>query len=225
MKIVRVIAAILALTGLVLIAFGIGGYRSQVKFLDNASDAAGEVTKVTRHTRTSGSGKHRTTTYYTFDVKFRTPRGETIERPAMETSSSPRFLEGEKVQILFSREDPREFTIDDFAMLWADVVVLFVAGASLLAAGSAAFWIAGGKSARKVRNEAKLAELSRAWREGRLTRDSEFQGLLIAFALAGFPLLGGAILFALFADWVVQAIVGSILAFIAFQVLRARRRR
>ena len=225
MKVVRVVAAILALTGLALLAFGVGGYRSQKEFLDNASEAAGEVTKVTRHTRSSRIGsKPSTTTYYSFDVRFRTPRGDAIEQAAMETSSSPRFFAGEKVNVVFSRADPRKFNIDDFAMLWADVVVLLVAGASLFAAGSAAFWIAGGKSARKVRTEAKLGEIARAWREGRLTRDSEFQGLLVAFALAGFPVLGGAILFALFADVVVQVIVGAILAFIAFQVLRARRR-
>jgi NhaP-type Na+/H+ or K+/H+ antiporter len=132
---------------------------------------------------------------------------------------------GEKVALLYARDDPRLVNIDDFAMLWADVVVVFIVAAVLLASGGTAFWIAGGRPAgRRGRFEASLPEMQRAWRESRLTRDSEFQPVLIGFALAGFPVLGAAIAFVLFAPGVVQVIVVAILAWIALRVIRDKRR-
>ena len=221
MRVIRAISAILALAGLLTLGFALERYRTQARFVENADAAIGEVTQLTR--RSSTGVRNRTSTYYTFRVAFRTPGGESVEEEAMESSTSPRFSEGEKVPVLFARVRPRDFNIDEFAMLWADVVVLFIIGGSLLGAGSSAFWIAGGRSQRKARTEANLAEVARAWREGRLTRDSEFQGLLVGFALAGFPLLGATLLFVLFAPWPVQLIVGAILAYIAIQVIRDRR--
>lgn len=221
MKIVKIISAILVVAGMVMIAFARHNYRVQVRFMDDAIAATGEVTAQTRQ---SSSGlRGRTSTWYTFRVRFRTATGEVVEGEAMATSTSPRFAEGQQVPVLYFRSAPQEFNIDDFAMLWADAVVLGTIGVSFLGAGLTAFWTAGGNPRRKGRTEASLPELIRAWREGRLTRNSEFQPLLIAFAFVGFPLAGGTILFVLFAPGVVQIAVATILVWIAFSVARGRR--
>ena len=127
--------------------------------------------------------------------------------------------------VLYNRIRPQDFNIDDFAMMWADVVVLATMAGAFLGAGLMAFWIAGGQPKLQGRREARLSEVIRAWRKGRLTRNSQFQPLLIAFAFAGFAILGGTIVFVLFAPGVVQFIVAAILAWMAFQVIRQKRRK
>ncbi len=223
MKIVRAICAILAIAGLAIVTLALQDYRARSRFAAEAAQANGEITEVTRHL-SSGMRKGNTT-YYRFRVRFSSANGEPVEAHAMETSSSPRFAVGEKVPLLYARANPREVNIDDFAMLWADVVVLLIVAAVLLVAGGTAYWIAGGHGGRRAgRTQASLTEMARAWREGRLTRDSEFQPLLVAFAFVVPALLGGIIAFALFAPGVVRAIVAAILAWVAIRVVRDKRR-
>jgi hypothetical protein len=221
LKIVRIISAVFIVLGLATLAAAISEYRERAAFADNASAVTGEVTKLTQRTR---SGRKGTSTYYTFTVRFVTPRGDTVEAEAMDSSSSPLYAEGERVPILFSRTKFSDFTFDHFTMLWGDAVMFAVVAGGFLGAGVSAFWIAGGRRRSEARSEATLPEIVRAWRQGRLTRDSEFQGLLVAFAFAGFFLLTGTILFVLFAPWLVQAIVAGILVVIAFKAVRARRK-
>jgi hypothetical protein len=201
--------------------FGIAEFHRQSQFVADAERADGEVTKVTRMTRTAI--RHGTSTHYAYQVRFRTSAGTAIDENAAETSSSPRFIEGEKVGVLYLRERPREFQVDTFEMLWANTVVLLTIAGVFLGAGATAFYIAGGKSTRRGRSAATLPEVARAWSEGRLTRDSEYQGLLIAFAFAGFPIAGGILVFILFAPGIVQVIIGGMLLWIAIQVFRQRR--
>lgn len=203
-------------------ALAITAYRAQVGFLADTLATTGEVVSLSRH---SGTGlRGRTATWYSFRVRFRTITGDVAEGEARETASSPRFAVGETVAVLYSRDRPQDFNIDDFAMLWADVVVFATVAGTFLGAGLSAYWVASGRPKTAGRTEARLPEVVRAWREGRLTRHSEFQPLLIAFAFAGFPILGGTIVFVLFAPGVVQVIVAAILAWIAFQVIRQKRR-
>ena len=208
--------------GLAPLFFAIDHYRTQVRFLGAAQRTLGKVISQSRH---SGSGlRGHTATWYSFRLSFQTAAGQVVEGDAMQTSSSPRFGEGQEVPVLYNPIRPQDFNIDDFAMLWADVVVLATVAGTLMGAGLSAFWISGGQPKRQGRSEARLSEVTRAWREGRLTRNSEFQPLLIAFAFAGFPVLGGTLLFVLFAPRVVQLIVAAILAWTAFQVVRRKRR-
>lgn len=223
MKILRIISAVLMLVGLGALAAALSSYRTQAQFIDDASTATGEVTKVVTLTSHSRKGS---STYYAFEVRFMTPRGDTVQGRAMQTSSSPDFAEGERVPVLFSRDKPSVFTIETFGMLWVSTVVPLVIGACLLGAGAAAFWIAGGRPpGGRVRYESNLREMARAWREGRLTRDSAFQPLLIAFTFVGFGLGGAVLLFLLFVNPVVQAIVGALLALVMFRAIMANRRK
>jgi len=218
--IVRVIAALLALAGLAFLATGWVDWRDRSYFFADAVEAAGEVTEVPqRHT----TGYRRSSTYYAFRVRFPTADGRVIQEEAMDSSSSPRFSPGDKVVVRYSRERPEWFRIDQFALSWGDVVIELAAGLGLVAAGLSAFWIAGGSSPRGVKMEARLPEIARAWREGRLTRDSPYQALLVAFAFVFFPLLAAVIAFLLLAPPVLQLLLGIALAAIAFGVARKRR--
>lgn len=224
MKIVRALCAILILAGLGMLLLALHGYRDQSRFVADAATASGEVVEVMQ--RVSSGIRGKTSTHYAYRVRFRTASGETVDADAMEISSSPHFIVGEQVALLHERANPRRVTFDHFAMLWADIVVQFIVAAVLLGSGGTAFWVAGGRrTGRPGRFEATLPEMRRAWREGRLTRDSEYQPLLIACAFVGFPLLGGLLAFLLFAPGVVQVSVGAILLGIAIQVIRDKRRR
>ena len=219
MVIVRIIAASLALCGLMVLGFAVVDWRGRAQFVAEAIETTGEVTGVREVVR---SGRRFSSTAYAFHVKFDSRRGP-IEREAMDTSSSPRLAVGEKVRVWYSDTNPEWFRIDHFALLWGSVVILLAIGGSMFASGLAAFYIAGGRSPRGVKMEARLPEIARAWREGRLTRNSPYQALLIAFALVVFPLLGAAIAFLLLAPLVLQIIVGGALAWIAFLAVRRRR--
>ena len=117
----------------------------------------------------------------------------------MTTLSSPFHSEGDKVEVLFSRDDPRKFVIDTFRMVWGDFAVLLAIGAGFLGAGVAP--MVASFSRGRARAEIRIA-----------------LGIVIPLVLAG------ATLFALFAPWPVQVIVGGALVYIAFHAVRARRR-
>ena len=221
MQVVRFIAGGLALCGLMVFTFAFLEWRDRTQFLREAIETTGEVVEA-REFRTAG--RKFSSTAYAFVVRFASNKG-TIERDALDTSSSPRLSPGEKVRVWYSSTSPEHFRVDHFALMWGGVVVGLAIAFGLLGAGATAFWIAGGKSPRGVKMEAKLPEMARAWREGRLTRNSEYQALLIAFAFVGFPLLALAVSFLLLAPLVLQLIVGGALAWIAFRAIRARRRR
>jgi hypothetical protein len=219
MVIVRIIAASLALCGLMVLSFAFLEWKDRTRFLAEAIETTGEVTAVRQFVR---SGRKFSSTAYAFHVRFDSRRGP-IERDALDTSSSPRLAVGEKVRIWYSDMNPEWFRIDHFALMWGGLVILLAIGGSFFASGLAAFWIAGGRSPRGVKMEARLPEIARAWREGRLARNSPYQALLIAFAFVVFPLLGAAIAFLLLAPLVLQIIVGGALAWIAFLAVRRRR--
>ncbi len=222
MKIVRVICVILVVAGLAAFAFALQSYRMQARAIDDARSAIGEVTALTRHSGPDLRG--RTATWYAFRVRFVAATGQLVEGDARRTASAPRFAVGQSVPVLYSGAHPSDFDIADFAMLWADVIVLFTIAGAMLATGCTAYWLAGGPKHPAGRTQAKLTEVVRAWREGRLRRNSEFQPLLVALAFVGFPLLGGVVIFVLFAPAVVQGIVLVILAVTAFQAIRRGRR-
>ena len=219
MVVVRIIAASLALCGSMVLGFAVVEWRGQSRFLAEAIETTGEVTDVRQFIT---SGRKFSSTAYAFHVKFESRRGP-IERAALDTSSSPRLAVGDKVRVWYSDVNPEWFRIDNFALLWGGVVFLFALGGSFFASGVAAFWIAGGRSPRGVKMEARLPEIARAWREGRLTRNSPYQALLIAFAFVAFPLLGAAIAFLLLAPLVLQVIVGLLLTAIIVGAIRKRR--
>ena len=195
MKIVRLVAALIFLAGLGMLALAVIEWRETRAFLADSLAAEGEVTEQQRRV---GSTRKGTSTYYAFRVRFRTSAGSVIEEFALETSSSPYFSQGQKVPVLYARDDPQHFNIDDFTMLWADTVTLFTISGALLASGGGAFWVARG---RKVRAE------------------------VVAVAFVVPVLLGGAILLLVLANGVVLAIVGAILAWIAIGVIRKKRAR
>jgi hypothetical protein len=217
---VRIVAASLALCGLMVLTFAFLEWRERTRFLAEALEATGEVVAVRQF---ATSGRKFSSTAYAFDVKYDSRRGS-VQRASVDTSSSPRLAVGEKVRVWYSDVNPEIFRIDHFALMWGGLVILLALGGSFLGAGLTAFWIAGGRSPRGVKMEARLPEMARAWREGRLTRDSPYQALLVAFAFVGFPLLGAAIAFVLLAPGVLLVLVGGALAVIAFLAVRRRRR-
>ena len=222
MKVIRVISALIALAGLAVLAFGIREWRETWGFLELSEPSRGEVTAVDQHRGTPGR-KGIAPTFYSYKVRFKARDGSTIEEQALTTSSMPRFSVGESLGVRHFSPEPQLFMIDHFAMLWGDSVMLLAMGLSLLLSGATGFWIAGGRSERRVRNEAKLGEMAAAWRAGRLTRNSEYQGLLVAFAYVGFPLLAVAVLFVLIGHPVTQVLVGAFLVWIVFSVIRRAR--
>ena len=222
MKAVQVVSVTIALAGILLIGLSVPRFTRQMDFIDAASTTRGEITEVAR--RTGRSFRMGWITNYLYKVRFQTDGGETVEVFSPEGQSTPEYEVGDVVTILYAPDDPRQAAIDAFALLWFDVGVLMVFGGCFLWAGLCGIRIAAGRGTCS-RTEFKLSEIRQAFRDGRLTRDSEYQGFLVAITFVGFGILAPTVSVVLFGSTTLRIVLGGILLVVVAQIVNRRRRR
>jgi hypothetical protein len=208
--VIKVISVIFVLAGLALLGFGVPEYARTRDFIEKASPAQGTITEVIPRTTRSRKGTASTSYYYR--VTYATGYGAAIEFVNGEETASPEFRPGETVPVLFDPGEPSKAAIDSFALLWFDCALLNVLGGFFLATGLCNLWITA-VPARGIRNEATLRELKEALLSGKLTRQSRYQGLMVAFTFAGFAFLGAAIMVVFFSSTTARAVIGALAAY------------
>jgi len=222
MIVIKILSVIALLVGVILLVAGISAYSERQAFLARAQPASGVIIGIERET-SSMSGRTFTSFYYR--VRYATQRGDSLEFRTAEGSSSPEYSISETVPILYAPDNPQQAVINTFGFLWGSTGVLLIVGGSLLGIGGCNLWITAVPARKKIRTIATLPELFAAYRAGRLTRDSEYQGLLVAFTIVGFGLLAISTSLLLFAPLVLKLLIATLLTIIAFQIARSSRTR
>ena len=225
MIVIRVISSIFILAGIALLIFSASALRYRKDFIDRASPTRGTITEVIRKRPSTMIGSRSSfAIQYHYKVKYETGRGESIEFVNSDWQGSPEYQVGQEVSILYHPDDPGKAAINSFSLIWFNSGFLGVLGACLLGAGACNLWITA-LPAKGFRNEVSLRELKEAFRGGGLTRDSEYQGLLVALSFVGFALLGVTIMSLLFASATVKFILAALMLYTLIQAARGRRRR
>lgn len=218
--VIRVLSIIFILVGAILLWLDLSAYRSKQEFIKTAVPTEGEVVETIR--RQISTRKGSTTKYY-YRVRYAVGQEQSIEAVLEQGTSSPEYKVGERVPILYEPDHPRLAAINVFSMLWFNVALLAAFGGYFLAVGLCNLWITA-KKAPRIRTEVSLRELKSALRSGRLTRGSEYQGLLIAFTFVGFALLDAAIMLMFFSSTTTKVILGALLLFAVVRMLWGRKR-
>ena len=208
--VIKVLSLVFVLAGLALLGFGVPEYARTRDFIETARPAQGTVTEVIPRTTRSRKGTASTSYYYR--VTYATDYGATIEFVNDEETASPEFRAGETVPVLFNPGEPGKAAIDSFALLWFDCALLIVLGGFFLGTGLCNLWVTA-VPARGIRNEATLRELKEALLSGKLTRQSPYQGLMVAFTFAGFAFLGVAIMVVFFSSITAKIVIGALVAY------------
>jgi hypothetical protein len=146
---------ILLVIGLVLLAGAGFAARAIRAFVDAAGRAEGTVIGLVESESTDSDGRrHRT---YHPAVEFRLPSGE-VRRFTSDAGASPPDHEiGERVTVLYEREDPEDARLPGTFALWGIAIIPAVFGAVL---GVPGFAIVAVRAARK-RREARLRRRGR----------------------------------------------------------------
>ena len=222
MIVIRILSLIFVLTGVVLLIFSFSAFKYRKDFISRASLTHGSVTEVIRRRHSSTMRGSSLAVSHYYKVRYDTDRGQSIEFVNSESHGSPEYKVGEEVPVLYHPDDPSRAAINSFALLWFNFGLLSVLGVCFLGAGLCNLWITA-SPARGFRNEVTLRELREAFRQGKLTRGSEYQGLLVAFSFVGFAFFGVAIMVLLFASSTIKFIVAVLMLYMLVQVVRGRR--
>lgn len=119
---------ILLFIGLGLLAGAVFWQQSTQSFIGKAARAEGTVTDLVR-SRSSDS------TTYKPVVQFTSDRGERIEFISSVGSNPPSYAKGEKVEVLYLADNPRDAKINGFFSLWGGPLIVGGIGLALLLAG------------------------------------------------------------------------------------------
>lgn len=103
--------------------------RSTYLFLEEAIKTEGTVVKLVRH-RSNDS------TIYRPVIQFTSQNEQVIEFTASVGSNPPSYSEGEKVEVLYHPENPKNAKINGLFSLWGASVILGVLGGAFFAIGS-----------------------------------------------------------------------------------------
>jgi hypothetical protein len=218
--VIKVLSIIFILAGTLLLIFAFSAYRSKSAFITTASPADGVVVETIRRSVSSRTGPH---TKYYYKIRYETAAAGSVEAIPDEGHNSPDYKVGDRVQILYDPANRKHIAINTFSMLWFNVALLGVLGGYLLAVGLCNLWITA-RPVPHIRTEVKLRELGAALRDGKLKRDSEYQGLLVAFSFVGFAFLAVAVL-AMFFSTTTKIILGSLLLYAFGRVLWGRKKK
>jgi hypothetical protein len=137
--------------------------------------------------------------------------------------NSPDYAVGQVVPILYTGDIPRQAAINDFSVLWSSFGLLGILGGCLLGSGACNVWITAVPARTRIRTMVTVRELKEAFRAGRLTRGSEYQGLLVAFSFVGFALVGVILAVVVFASSTLKVIIAVLVLYVVAQIVRGRR--
>jgi hypothetical protein len=116
-KVLKLVALVTMLPGLVLLMVCVLTYQSARSFVDEAQNTTGTVVDLSERSDSDGD-----TMYYPVFV-FRDAKGEEHRIHSSVGSSPPAHQEGEEVTVLYLPDDPTEAKIEGFFSLWLWPVV------------------------------------------------------------------------------------------------------
>lgn len=128
----KILFLIFLLLGLGLLAGSTYWYFNTKSFLSTASVAKGVVTELSR-VRSDGSDTYKP------HVRFKTKNNKQIEFISNSSSNPPAYDVGEKVDVFYDLNEPKNAKIDGFFSLWGGPFILFVIGFIFSIVGGASF--------------------------------------------------------------------------------------
>lgn len=116
------------LLGIALLLVGISLLSKSKRIINNGISVEAQVINV----KVNRIGKN---TYYTPEIRFTTLKGETANAKLDKTSKSPAYSSGDKVGIIYSKDDPNEILVDSFFNKYGFPTIFIVVGAISLLIG------------------------------------------------------------------------------------------
>ncbi|MGE5614980.1 MAG: DUF3592 domain-containing protein [Bacillota bacterium] len=116
------------LLGIALLLAGIGLLSRTNRIINNGISVEAQVTNV----KVSRSGKN---TYYTPEIRFATSEGKTVNTTLNKTTGSPAYSVGDKVRIIYSKDNPNDILVDSFFNKYGFPVIFIMAGFIVLIVG------------------------------------------------------------------------------------------
>jgi hypothetical protein len=150
--------------------------------------------------------------------------GKQKEFVSDKSHSTAEYQTGDAVPVLY-RADPKRAEINTISLLWFNFGLLTVLGFCFAACGATNLWITELPPQQGLTSSANLRDLKEAYRSGRLTRNSEYQGLLVAFSFIGFGLLGTAVMIFVFAGTFIKILVAILAIYMLMRIMFDRRKR
>jgi len=116
------------LLGIAFLLIGISVLSRSKRIINNGISVEAQVVNV----KVSRMSKK---TYYEPEIGFTSLNGETIHAKLGKTSGSPAYSAGDKVKIIYSKDNPNEIIVDSFFSKYGFPVIFIAAGALLLLIG------------------------------------------------------------------------------------------
>lgn len=223
MRVIRIISFVFIAAGIILLLFGYREYKAKKTFTNQAQAMTGKVTEVIKRTRSGSKGS--TTTVYHYRVAYQTNDGRQLEFISDKSHSSPEYRIGDSVPVLYLADHPERAEINTISLLWFQFGLLTVLGFCLAGCGACNLWITELPPQQGMRSEANLRDLKEAYRSGKLTRNSEYQGLLVGFSFVGFALFGLAVMIIVFAGTFTKVLISTLLLIMFIRIMWDRRKR
>jgi hypothetical protein len=219
MKIIRIISFVFVAAGILLLVFGYREYKLKKAFTNQAQATTGKVTEVIK--RLQRGSKGHTSTEYHYRVEYQTESTKK-EFVSDKSHSTAEYQIGDSVAVLYMSNTERA-EINTISLLWFNFGLLTVLGFCFAACGATNLWITELPPQQGLTSSANLRELKEAYRSGRLTRNSKYQGLLVALSFVGFGLLAFVIMIFVFAGIFVKILVVILAIYMFFRISFARR--
>ncbi|HEY7160295.1 MAG TPA: DUF3592 domain-containing protein, partial [Acidobacteriota bacterium] len=210
MKVIRIISFVFVSVGILLLVLGYREYKFKKAFINQAQATTGKVTEVIKHTRRGSKGH--TSTEYHYRVVYQADSTQK-EFVSDKSHSTAEYQIGDVVPVLY-HSDRAE--INTISLLWFNFGLLTVLGFCLAGCGAMNLWITELPPQQGIATSANLRDLKEAYRNGRLTRNSEYQGLLVAFSFFGFAVLGFVIMIFVFAGTFIKILVAILAIYMFF---------
>jgi hypothetical protein len=222
MKVIRIISFVFVGAGILLLIFGYREYKLKKAFTNQAQATTGKVTEVIKRVRSGSKGSK--STEYHYRVVYQAVDGTQKGFVSDKSHSSPEYQIGDAVPVLYLA-DPERAEINTISLLWFNFGLLSVLGFCLAACGATNLWITELPPQQGLTSSVNLRDLKEAYRSGRLTRNSEYQGLLVGFSFFGFAFLAFVVMIFVFAGTFVKVLIGILSLYMFIRIMFDRRKR
>jgi uncharacterized protein DUF3592 len=221
MKVIRSISLVFVAAGILLLVFGYREYKLKKTFTNRAQATTGKVTEVIKRIR-HGTKGHSSTAYH-YRVSYQVD-GQQKEFVSDKSHSTAEYQIGDSVPILYL-SNPERAEINTISLLWFNFGLLTVLGFCFAACGATNLWITELPPEQGLTTSANLRDLKEAYRTGKLTRNSEYQGLLVAFSFVGFALVALSIMIFVFGGTFIKILVAILAIYMFIRILFSRRKK
>jgi hypothetical protein len=221
MKIIRIISFVFVAAGILLLVFGYREYKLKKAFTNLAHATTGKVTELIKRIRHGTKGH--TSTAYHYRVSYQVD-GQQKEFVSDKSHTTAEYQIGDSVPVLYL-SNPERAEINTISLLWFNFGLLAVLGFCFTACGATNLWITELPPQQGLTSSANLRDLKEAYRNGRLTRNSEYQGLLVAFSFVGFAFLAAAVMIIVFAGTFIKILVAILVIYMFMRIIFSRRKK